>query len=155
MMMAHAPVSISFAPELELAHQMRECLLLEQAHLVSADVNALAAIPERKNAISSRLDALTDARLRELAASGYAPTAAGVQEWIETQDDRVQKEWRELMGVVADLKELNRTNGLLINQHLMRVQKALQSLSGRKSPEVYGRDGQHSPSAYTRNIAAT
>ena len=153
--MSQASVAEIFASELEAAREMRDCLLQEQAHLISANVAALAPISAQKDQIVLRLNKLAHARNLALSASGFDLTDVGMRQWLGSLSKEVQQEWKTLMSVVADSKELNRTNGLLINQHLVRVQKALQSLNGSRSPEVYGRNGQHHASTSTRTIVAT
>lgn len=153
--MSQSSVADIFASELAAAREMRDCLLREQAHLISADVGALASIPAQKNEIVLRLNKIAHARNLALSASAFEMTDVGMQQWLASLSDEIRQDWQALMSVAVDSKELNRTNGLLINQHLVRVQKALQSLNGRRSPEVYGRNGQHHAQTSARKIVAT
>jgi flagella synthesis protein FlgN len=70
------------------------------------------------------------------------------------QPRAVRDEWQALLTVAASGKELNRTNGLLIHQHLLRTQSGLQALRGGGQPAVYGRDGQQSVRTSGRSFAA-
>jgi len=144
----------SLAPELETASELLECLQQEQAHLIQADIAALAACAERKNSLVDRMGTLAQARLQSLASAGHPATDAGMLDWIARQQDPVREDWRKLLGLAAAGKELNRTNGLLIHQHMNRNQAGLQALRGGGQPAVYGRDGQQNVRTTGRSFVA-
>ena len=54
----------------------------------------------------------------------------------------MREAWLALLGLATSGKELNRTNGLLIHQHMNRNQSGLQALRGGGQQAVYGPDGQ-------------
>ena len=149
----HTPAA-SLAQELESARELLDCLQQEQAHLIQADIAALEACAERKNGLVGRMNMLAAARLQSLAA-GHPATEAGMLAWLAEQQDTVRADWRALLGLAASGKELNRTNGLLIHQHMNRNQSGLQALrSGGQQPGVYGRDGQQNVRTSGRTFVA-
>src|SRR5438105_3750706 len=112
----------SLTRELETAGELLECLQQEQAHLIQADIAALAVCAARKNTLVGSMTTLAQARLQFLADTGYPATDAGMLDWIAQQQDPVREDWRQLLALAASGKELNRTNGLLIHQHMNRNQ---------------------------------
>ena len=149
----HSPAVI-LSSERELAQQLQQCLQQEQAELVRADVAALAQTAERKNGIVEQMNSLAQSRLRAVAAAGHAATEAGMLAWLAAQDDAVRADWQALLAAAATGKELNRTNGLLIHQHISRNQAGLQALRGGGQPAVYGRDGQQNVRTSGRSFVA-
>lgn len=149
----HGPAD-SMAHELVCARELLECLQQEQSHLIQADIAALALGAERKNALVARMATLAQTRIQALAATGHAATDAGMLAWLAAQPQAVRQDWQTLLAVAASGKELNRTNGLLIHQHLNRNQGALQALRGGGQPAVYGRDGQQNVQTSGRSFVA-
>ena len=76
----HDPAS-GLARELKFAHELLECLQQEQAHLIQADIAALAACAERKDGIVGRMNALAAARMQALTGAGHPATEAGWPGW--------------------------------------------------------------------------
>jgi flagella synthesis protein FlgN len=149
----HSPAVI-LSSERELAQQLQQCLQQEQAELVRADVAALAQTAERKNGIVEQMNSLAQSRLRAIAAAGHAANEAGMLAWLAAQDDAVRADWQALLAAASAGKELNRTNGLLIHQHISRNQAGLQALRGGGQPAVYGRDGQQNVRTSGRSFVA-
>src|ERR1700712_285034 len=106
----HSPAA-SLAQELQAARELLECLQQEQAHLIQADIAALAVCAERKNKLVGRMTTLAEARLASLAGAGQPATEAGMLAWLAGQQDAVRDDWQALLGLAASGKELNRTNG--------------------------------------------
>ena len=70
------------------------------------------------------------------------------------RDDALRDDWRTLLELAASGKEMNRTNGLLIHQHMNRNQAGLHALRGGGQPAVYGRDGQQNIRTSGRSFVA-
>jgi flagella synthesis protein FlgN len=149
----HSPAT-SLARELESAHELLDCLQQEQSHLVQADIAALADCAERKNSLVGQMTALAQARMQSLPAAGHPATEAGMLAWLAKQDDALRDDWRTLLELAASGKEMNRTNGLLIHQHMNRNQAGLHALRGGGQPAVYGRDGQQNIRTSGRSFVA-
>ena len=149
----HSPAE-SMAQELVSARELLACLQQEQSHLIQADIAALALCAERKNDLVARMATLARTRSQALAATGHAATDAGMLAWLAMQPQAVRERWQTLLAVAASGPELNRTNGLLIHQHLNRNQNALQTLRGGQQPAVYGCDGQQNVQTSGRSFVA-
>jgi flagella synthesis protein FlgN len=149
----HTPAA-GLSQELDLARQLQDCLRQEQAELVRADVAALAQTAEKKTGIVNRMNTLAQSRLQALAAAGHPATEAGMLAWLDAQDGAVRADWQSLLAAAAEGRELNRTNGLLIHQHIGRNQAGLQALRGGEQPAVYGRDGQQNVRTSGRSFVA-
>ena len=149
----HSPAA-SLADELESARELLACLQQEQSHLIQADIAALAVCAERKNTLVGRMTALAQARMTSLVSAGHPATEAGMLAWLAGQQDAVREDWQALLSLAASGKELNRTNGLLIHQHMNRNQLGLQALRGSGQPAVYGRDGQQNIRTSGRSFVA-
>jgi flagella synthesis protein FlgN len=144
----------SLAQELASAQALLDCLQQEQAHLIQADIAALADCATRKNSLVEQMSALAKTRVQALTRAGHPATEAGMLAWLAGQPALLQDDWRTLLNLAAAGKELNRTNGLLIHQHLNRNQGGLQALRGGGQPAVYGRDGQQNVRTSGRTFVA-
>jgi flagella synthesis protein FlgN len=61
--------------------------------------------------------------------------------------------WSGMIATAQAAKEINRTNGLLINKHMVHSQNALNILRGQTgSNNFYGPDGQTKNSVNSRNL---
>ena len=149
----HNPAA-GLAHELEFARELLDCLRQEQTYLIQADVDALGACAARKNSLVEQMNMLAKARMQALTHAGHPVTEAGMLAWLAEQPDAVRDDWRRLMDLATPGKELNRTTGLLIHQHLNRNQGGLQALRGGGQPAVYGRDGQQNVRTSGRTFVA-
>lgn len=141
--------------ESETANHLVEVLKREQAHLIDADIDALAAVIEAKTQLVTQMASLTTARYQALAAAGFAGEEAGMQEWLTSANAlaAAQQSWSELLAIVQAAKELNRTNGLLINKHMSRNADALNVLRGNaQSNSLYGPNGQATSKTGSRGL---
>ena len=83
-----------------------------------------------------------------------------MQAWLATacaQSDQgtaaTRNEWMELLALAQSAKQINRTNGILINTHMMRNQAALNILHGNpQGSNLYGPDGQSSTKTEARGV---
>ena len=149
----HGPAA-SLARERESARELLDCLQQEQTHLIQADLAALAECAERKNNLVREMTTLAQTRMQSLGRAGHPATESGMLAWLAEQQDAVRDEWRALLSLAAAGKEFNRTNGLLIHQHMNRNQAGLQALRGGGQPAVYGRDGQQNIRPSGRSFVA-
>lgn len=131
--------------ERQAADSLLQLLRQEQAALVDGDVERMSTLTDDKAKSASRMAQLAKSRHELLASAGFAPTEAGMQEWLTsvhaTAADKTA--WDALLAVAANANELNRINGLLIGQHMARNQVALNILQGNAdSGGIYGPNGQ-------------
>ena len=143
------------AQEIAAADHLVGLLKKEQEHLIKADIEGLTVLTEEKTKAVSAMSELAMARHRSLAANGLNATEEGMQQWIKGMAPAApaSRAWSQLLELMRGAKELNRTNGILINTHLSRNQAALgvfqQNTQGNA---LYGPDGQASAKSTGRGL---
>jgi flagella synthesis protein FlgN len=145
----------SLNEEHKATRHLIQLLKQEQTYLVQADIDGLTRITEEKAKVVNQMAELANLRYQTLAAAGFEPKEAGMQEWLKSPaaTATASKSWMELLTLAQSAKELNRTNGLLINKHMMHNQTALNVLRGNaQGGNLYGPDGQSMQKAGTRNL---
>jgi flagellar biosynthesis protein FlgN len=134
------------AQEIEAADRLVALLKQEQEHLIKADIESLIALTEEKSKTVSHISELSMMRHRELASAGLPATDEGMQQWLKSVDQAAPagRSWSRLLDLMRTAKELNRTNGILINTHMSRNQAALDVLQQNSSQggAFYGPNGQ-------------
>ena len=141
--------------EHQAANTLLQLLKQEQAALVDADVERLTGLTKEKAMIASQMAQLAKQRHSLLAAAGFEATEIGMQAWLgsehATSDDT--SAWKELLAIVQSANEQNRVNGLLIGQHLVRNQAALNILQGNgENGAIYGPNGQSATKIGSRRL---
>lgn len=143
--------------ELAAGRTLLELLKSEQELLINADVDSLNRAIEEKGKLIARMAECAQRRHRSLAASGFEASETGMQNWLKgqksVQAQTIQQSWTSLIELAQLAKELNRTNGMLIGQHMTRAQTALKVLQG--APEggaLYGPNGQATGSGSGRRL---
>lgn len=147
----------SLHEEFTAATQLLALLSEEQACLIKADVEKLAALSEEKTRLVAHMSELALRRHAALGAMGFPASEAGMQVWLQPPQQETSqaagRTWNELLDIAAKAKELNRVNGLLIGQHLARNQQALNVLQGNQpAGTIYDRNGQTASAASTRRL---
>lgn len=139
--------SNSVIDKLDDEYNAMDCLLElikeEQKCLIEANIEDLNKVIDKKTKIISEITELAEARHQALAAAGYTPTDESMQTWLEkTSIVAATGKWFKVRAVAQAAKELNRTNGMLINQHLARSRNALSILQGASDGgNFYGPNG--------------
>lgn len=148
----------TLAEELQTSEALLALLKEEQAHLINADVDALHETTDKKSRLITRMTELALQRHTKLAAAGFDASEKGMKAWIETaiaatQNSSVQKNWDALINAVKSAQDYNRSNGMLIGQHLGRTQTALHALHGvPESGTLYGPNGQATGNSGARKV---
>ena len=120
-----------------------ELLQQEQAALVAADVDKLQSLSELKQQLSDHLNTLAQQRVAQQERAGYSNDAAGTRAWLAAQGSSVVDAWNKLLAAAQTARDLNQTNGQLIQTHMQHNQQALAVLLGAANRlDVYGADGQ-------------
>jgi flagella synthesis protein FlgN len=142
----------TLSEELGAGRALLQLLKNEQELLVSADVDGLNKAIEEKGRLVARMGELAKRRHRSLAGAGFEASEAGMQIWLKSQKSArhaghkahpAQQSWTSLIELAQLARELNRTNGMLINQHMARTQTALNVLQGPpEGGNLYGPNGQ-------------
>lgn len=143
----------SLHEEQQATHRLIEILKQEQSYLIKADIEGLTALTEEKTKLVTRMSQLANARYTALSAAGFPPKEEGMRDWLKGTTSAANQAWNELLALAKTAKELNRTNGLLINKHMARNQTALNILYGNApGGSFYGPDGQSTARSGTRNL---
>ena len=131
------------AEEVSCARELSTCLELEQRQLANVDgADSLQATVAAKNLLVAKMTSLAERRHKALAACGFAPSEAGMRAWLE-QSPASSTLWNELLVAARRARDLNQTNGMLINTHMARTRSALSVLQQKPAGStVYGPDGQ-------------
>ena len=123
--------------------QFIELLQQEQAALVAADMDKLQSLSELKQQLSDHLNTLAQQRVAQQERAGYSNDAAGTRAWLAAQGSSVVDAWNKLLAAAQTARDLNQTNGQLIQTHMQHNQQALAVLLGAANRlDVYGADGQ-------------
>lgn len=133
---------------LKLISLMKE----EQDFLINADIINLQTLTIQKAEIVREMSELGKIRHKILISTGYEPLKISMEEWLHgTTDSEAEIIWTEILSLAKSAKELNNTNGLLINRHITRNQNTLNVLRGElPGAGFYGPDGQSKLLAATR-----
>ncbi len=131
-------------------------LQAEQAILVDGDADRLAALTPEKATQLDLLTALGKERKRNLNAQNLDDSADGMLTWLSRNSGfsaAVRKIWQELLTRAETARQLNETNGRLIEERLQHNRLKLAVLqTGARSDGVYRPDGQLRPMRSTRSF---
>jgi flagellar biosynthesis protein FlgN len=144
-MTARTTPADSLQAETVAASQLLSLLEQEQDLLVEAKVDQLGQLTMEKAQAIAAMSELANERYLALGSLGFEASEEGMQAWTRSPQATVQgtAAWRALLDLATKAKELNRVNGLLINQQLARNQQALNVLAGSQpAGTIYGPKGQ-------------
>lgn len=116
----------------------------EQALLETGETEALHPLIEQKNALAGALAEFDRSRERALAQLGLPAGRAGIEAWLASEAGApYQAKWQRLLELAQRARDLNETNGKLIQLHLSHHQQAFAALmSAANQITTYGPDGQ-------------
>ena len=124
-------------------------LQAEQDALVQGDADRLAALAADKAAQIELLSRLGEQRNRHLAAQNLRGSAEGMLTWLSRNPElaaAANKVWRELLAQAEAARQINLSNGALIDMGLRQNRLKLAVLQTAASPDgVYRPDGQLRP----------
>lgn len=148
--------AVSLPEELDALQKLQALLQLEQAALVEGSVDALSELIGTKSRLVADITILADARQTRLGDMGLEASEDGMQSWIDSSADASEKDvWSALLALAETVKEQNRLNGLVINQHLASTQQMLKLFENKVSgANFYGPDGQSSLKVNTRKFGS-
>lgn len=137
--------AISFEADATLVAELIHDLQQEQTALVSADLDVIERMVDKRVELLQALGEAANQRYAALAAAGFEANENGMAKWLESRSSQIMDNaWVDFQKQLAQAKELNRLNGLLINKHFQRNQEKLDALQGKaaNSPQLYGKNGQ-------------
>lgn len=131
-------------------------LQAEQQVLVHGDAERLAQLAPDKAAHIDRLTRLGEQRKRHLSAQNLADSAQGMLAWMNRNlgfAAAVRTLWRELLARAESARQLNQSNGLLIENWLQQNRLKLAVLQSAAAADgVYRPDGQLRPLRSARSL---
>jgi flagella synthesis protein FlgN len=121
-------------------------VLLEQERemLGQGATERLLPLIETKNSLAGALGTLAETRDGELARLGLGTGRAAMEAWLGRSGRAEERTaWENLLALAAQARELNVTNGKLIELHMRHNQQAFNALMGAADRAMtYGPDGQ-------------
>jgi flagellar biosynthesis protein FlgN len=132
-------------------------LQAEQDALVQGDTDRLAQLAADKAAKIELLSHLGELRSRHLAAQNLSGNAEGMLSWLNRNPGfatAVGKIWRELLAQAETARQINQSNGLLIESRLQQNRLKLAVLQTAAGTDgVYRSDGQLRPLRGGRSLS--
>lgn len=147
-------MAITFKPEATLVSSLISVLEREQKTLVSDDVESIEILIDEKTKILQQISFASQERYKQLQAHGYAANEDGMLTLLKTAiSDAMNNSWMDFQKSLAQAKELNRVNGVLINRHFNRNREMFNHLQGshqggHSASLIYGANGQQSAARY-------
>lgn len=135
----------TLADERQTIVQFIELLKLEQASLNNGGSDELLELAASKDKLAVKLGGLAQQRSNFLAAQGLSTDRRGVEAYCAAHPEaqHVASNWSAILALATDARELQQTNGKLIEIRLQYNAKALEALQGGRKPlDLYGPDGQ-------------
>ncbi len=132
-------------------------LQAEQEALVQGDADRLAVVAADKAAQLDLLTHLGEQRSRHLTAQNLNGNAEGMLTWLNRNPGfaaAVRKIWRELLAQAETARQINHSNGLLIESRLQQNRLKLVVLQTAATADgVYRPDGQLRPLRSARSLS--
>ena len=147
--------AISFDADAALVAKLIQDLQHEQTALVSADMDTIEKLVEHRAGLLQALGETANQRYAALAAAGFEANENGMEKWLQLRASQVtDTAWADFQKQLAQARELNRLNGILINKHFQRNQEKLDVLQGKpsgNSTQLYGKNGQAHAASNSRS----
>ena len=135
--------SISFDPEARLVVQLLALLEEEQSALMSFQLDTIERLLDEKTQLLNQLGKLTHERYQALAGNGFESNEAGMKRWMDSNpESKTHADWQSFQHNLAQSKETNRVNGILVTKQFNRNQQILNALNGSGTGNFYGPNGQ-------------
>ncbi len=122
----------------------------EQQALIEGNTEQLLALSSSKIQAVQELNKLANARKDDLLTHGAEIKDRGITSWLQAEAKGSLPVWQDIQKLVAQMQNVNRTNGTLIQTKLRHNQQALAVLlnAAKSTYGLYGADGlPHHPSS--------
>jgi flagellar biosynthesis protein FlgN len=152
MSISTAKPAITFEKDAQLVGYLLTDLQKEQAALIASDIHAIEALVDKRLLLLQELSVAAKNRYDALAAHGFDASEKGMSDWLKVQaKPALTQAWRGFQKLLAQAKEMNRLNGILINRHAQRNQQILNQLQGdARKADIYSKNGQAKAQHYLR-----
>lgn len=127
--------------EAEICQELVDLLQKEEQLLISNELAPLMQLSQSKSQLVGQFVLASQTRYKQLAQAGLSPEDSSMNDLLMHQPE-AHRAWNQFLQLVMTAKELNRTNGLLLQRLASRNQNALMAIQGRQSSQLYGPDGQ-------------
>jgi len=116
----------------------------ERQALLNGEVERLLTLADDKTRSVQAISKLAEQRRQYAVAHGMDIKSGGMTVWLESQAADALPLWQSVQQLNAQLQELNRVNGELIQTRLLHNQQALAVLhqAANNASTLYGPDGQ-------------
>ncbi|MFZ6658171.1 flagella synthesis protein FlgN [Undibacterium sp. TJN19] len=141
----HAVIEQCIQEEVNTMSSLAELLKKEQSALVESDVSLLNEYIQSKGQLVSKMSELERKRNTCLVELGYKADIEGMRAYLEHAGNvsTLAGYWEKLLQISQQAKEVNRTNGTLINRRLSINQATLNVLQqNNPAGSMYGPNGQ-------------
>jgi flagellar biosynthesis/type III secretory pathway chaperone len=132
-------------------------LQAEQDALVQGDADRLAELAHDKASRIELLAFLGEQRSRHLAAQNLSGSAEGMLAWLTRHPGfaaAVSKIWRQLLAQAETARQINQSNGIMIENGLQQNRLKLAVLQSAAAADgVYRPDGQLRPLRSARSLS--
>jgi flagella synthesis protein FlgN len=141
------------ASERDATQGFIDLLQREQRTLQQADISALISLTKEKADRMQQLAQMADVRNRWLIALGHTGNRFDIER-ILPDYPTVTDVWKDLLQLAEMAVQLNKINGVLIDQRLRYNQQALAVLQAATTQNsgLYGSDGQPQPLSGGRQL---
>lgn len=147
---AHAPAPTLQTQLLDALHAERTALLgfialleREQGMLVENKTDKLLELSEQKSNDAYSLNKLAESRRALLNNNIPQLTAEKIEPWFKAHSRNGLALWKEVNSLAKNARQINLTNGELIQMKLRHNQQSLTALSNAvNKANLYGPDGQ-------------
>lgn len=140
------PMLPALAAEVDVLRRFVDLLRREQASLASGVMDPLPAFTAEKARIVIELQQTGARRTAMLRAAGLSADRVGMSAWLQDQPADIrpalQQRWQAFLSLLAESRQLNDTNGVIVRARLKHNQQALAILAGAAGTTgLYGSDG--------------
>jgi flagella synthesis protein FlgN len=140
----------ALSEELLAVREFIELLHREQQLLIENQTDLLLPLSEQKSAQAIHLNQLAATRRDGLLKQIPELSEANISNWLKANSPEELVIWHELRVLAEQSRDLNNTNGEVIQMKLRHIQQTLTALGGAvRHANLYGPDGQPSFSAGT------
>ena len=131
-------------------HAFVTLLETEQQALIAGLADQLLPLADSKTLAVQALNKLANARKNSLLAHGIKNNPGDIDAWLQAHAADSLPVWHDIKNLAANAREMNRSNGNLIQVKLRHNQQALAALRNavNSASGLYGPDGQpHLPTS--------
>lgn len=111
---------------------VKQCMADEKEALQAREIKKIQSVTEEKQKLLKQIEADIKERQQLLTDNGLELDDAGMQDLLARFPEKVSaslnKGWQQLVSLHDDVKEINQSNGMIINKGLQQVDAMLSIL---------------------------